>query len=176
MTNSFFKHFMLPGLNGVLTIVFGLIAIVFPGIALVGLAVMFAVFIMVGGLSLVVNAWRVRKFNERWKFMMAEGLIGLMVGLLILVYPEESAAVFVTIMGIWAILIGIILFAASFALSHFVFQRGLVIISGVLSTLFGLLIMVNPFESTRVIVVLIGIYVIAYGIFSLISTTGMKKS
>jgi uncharacterized membrane protein HdeD (DUF308 family) len=42
-------------------------------------------------------------------------------------------------------------------------------IVGILSVLIGFVIVLNPFESTRIIVILIGIYAISYGIFSFIN-------
>ena len=43
-------------------------------------------------------------------------------------------------------------------------------LTGILSVIIGIVIILNPFESTRLIVILIGIYVIAYGLFSIINT------
>jgi uncharacterized membrane protein HdeD (DUF308 family) len=55
--------------------------------------------------------------NRRWQVYMLEGIIGILIGLIILVRLEVVATVFVTIMGIWALIIGFI-FLFTFFRSH----------------------------------------------------------
>ena len=174
MKNLKLKNWMFTGTNGFLAIVFGLVAIVFPSITLIALAIYFAFTVLIGGFVLTVGAIKVKGRNTNWYLVFFEGLISILLGVIILLRPELSAAVFVTIIGIWAILLG-----AIFSVSYFRQQvpnsgKGFFLITGILSLLFGALIIVNPFEGSRVITVLIGVYAIAYGLYSMI--TNNKKS
>ena len=97
-----------------------------------------------------------------------EGTIGILVGLIILIRPELVATVFVTVMGIWALIIGLI-FLFTYLKGHLpVYSNTFVLIVSIVSLLTGFIIILNPFESTRIVTVLIGIYALVYGLFSVI--------
>lgn len=169
MNTSKLKNWLYPGMNGTLAIVFGLIAIVFPSITLVALAIYFAISIMIGGVLLCIGAWQMKNMISGWPSQMFEGIVGILLGIVILSNPKLSVAVFVAIVGIWAILMGFffLYMYVRRKLPHF--EKGFLLVVGVLSLVFGLLITLNPFQSSRFIVVLIGLYAIAYGLFSIIN-------
>lgn len=171
MKNLSLKNWMLTSLNGFLAIIFGLVALLFPSITLAALAIFFAISILIGGLMLTIGSFRIKNSKTGWYFLLVEGIIGIILGLLILARPGLAAAVFVAIIGIWAIFLGLIFLIAYFRKHLPEFERGFLLLIGILSLLFGVLITVNPFESSRVIIVLIGVYTIAYGVFSIIHTS-----
>jgi uncharacterized membrane protein HdeD (DUF308 family) len=155
--------------NGILAILFGSIAIIFPGITIIGLAFYFAVTIILGGVLLTVSSIRSRKTIPNWQLMLTEGIIGILIGLVILARPGTAAAFFIVVMGIWAMVIGLIFIISYFRLTLPAILKPFHILTGLLSVIIGIIIILNPFESTRIVVILIGIYVIAYGIFSIIN-------
>lgn len=164
------KKWMLPGLNGFLAILFGLIALFFPSITLIGLAVYFAITIMLGGLMLIIGSIRMEPLLKGRYWQLFEGIIGILLGIIILVKPELSVAVFVAIIGIWAILLGLFFLIIYIRRQLPEFEKYFFLVAGIVSFIFGLLIAVNPFKSSRLIVVLIGLYAIAYGVFSIVKT------
>lgn len=158
-------------INGVLAIIFGLVALFLPGITLAALGIYFAISIVVGGLMLIIGAFRKEMRKKRRNLFLVEGIIGILIGIIILLRPELVATVFVTIMGIWALIIGII-FLGTFLRSNLpAYSNTFVLIISIVSLLTGLVIILNPFESTRIIIVLIGIYALIYGMFSIINST-----
>jgi len=165
---------MFTGLNGFLAIVFGLVALLFPTITLIALAIYFAISILIGGLVLTIGSFRIRDENSGWHLVLLEGIIGMLLGIVILLRPEVSAAVFVIIIGVWAMLLGLIFLIAWFRKKTAKSEKGFLLITGILSLVFGLLIALDPFEGSRVITVLIGVYAISYGLFSMI--TNHKKA
>jgi uncharacterized membrane protein HdeD (DUF308 family) len=158
-------------INGVLSIIFGLVALFFPGITLAALGVYFAITLIIGGSSHIFGAVKNRRMNRRWKIYMLEGIIGIFIGLIILARPEVVATVFVTIMGIWALIIGFMFLFTFFRSRLPVWSNTFVLIVSIISLLTGFIIILNPFESTRIITVLIGIYALIYGLFSVIHST-----
>jgi len=169
MENSKLTNWLFPGMNGALAIVFGLIAIIFPSITLVVLAIYFAISILIGGLLLCIGALQMRNQVAGWPSQMFEGIVGILLGIVILSKPELSVTVFVAIVGIWAILMGFFFLYMYIRRKLPHFEKGFLLVVGVLSLVFGLLIALNPFQSSRFIVVLIGLYAIAYGLFSIIN-------
>ena len=166
-----YRRWNLAYLNGILAIIFGMVALLFPSITIIGLAIYFAIAILLGGISLMVSSFRSRFGNANWTLMLLEGLVGTLIGLFIIIRPESAAAILVTLIGIWSIFIGLVFI--------WIYTRGHLpeiantfhLIAGILALIVGLLILVNPFGSTRIIVVLIGIYAIIYGISSIVNTS-----
>ncbi len=169
MVPGMLRNWRLSYGNGVLAILFGSIAIIFPGITIIGLAYYFAITILLGGILLTVSSIRSRDIIPNWQLMLTEGIIGMLIGILILVRPQTATAFFIVIMGIWAMVIGLIFIISYFQLMLPPLLKPFYMFTGILSVIIGIVIIVNPFESTRIIVVLIGIYIIAYGIFSIIN-------
>ncbi len=161
----------LRSMNGVLAIIFGLVALFMPGITLAALGVYFAITLLVGGITLIVSAFKVRKVSPQWSFLLMEGLIGILLAAIILARPKLLATVFVTIMGLWALFIGLIFLFSYFKKVLPTFYNAFLLIISILSLIMGITIMVNPFESTRIITVFIGIYTLAYGIFSVVNSS-----
>ena len=166
MNNILKKNFV--SLNGILAIVFGLVALFFPGLTLATLGILFSIAILIGGIMLTTGSLRIRKINQRWYILLLEGIIGILIGIIILARPELVATVFVTIIGLWAIIIGLVFLFAYLRSKLPSFSNIFILIVSVLSLLTGIFIIVNPFESTRVITILIGIYAVIYGLFSVI--------
>lgn len=170
MLPGIFRNWRLSYGNGILAILFGIIAILFPGITIIGLAVYFAITLLLGGILLTVSSVNNRKRFSNWQLMFIEGIVGILIGIIILARPETAAAFFIVIMGIWAMVVGLVFLISYFRLSLPSIIKPFHMITGIISILIGLIIMLNPFDSTRVIVILIGIYAIAYGVFSIINT------
>lgn len=170
MRNFETKKWMLPGLSGILAILFGLVALFFPSITLIALAIYFAVTILVGGLILIIGSVRMKPIRSGRYLHLFEGIIGVFLGVIILARPEASVAVFVAVMGIWAMLLGLFFLIIFIRRPLPEFEKYFFLIAGIVSFIFGLLIAVNPFESSRIIVVLVGVYAVAYGVFTIIRT------
>ncbi len=168
MSENNFKHWRIAYGNGILAIIFGLIAVFFPGITIVALAIYFAIAILLGGTLLAISSIMSRKYLLSWPLMMAEGVLGILIGLIILFHPQNAAAIFVVIIGIWALIVGIVFLVSYFRFNYKGFIKPLLLFYSILSIFIGLLLILNPFDGTRVIVLLIGIYAIVYGILSII--------
>jgi uncharacterized membrane protein HdeD (DUF308 family) len=165
----------LTKLNGILAMIFGLVAVFFPGITLAALGIYFAISILIGGISLLAGAAQMKRTNHHWYFLVPEGIIGVLIGIVILARPKLAATVFITIIGLWAVIIGLVLLFSYFRKVLPGFSNSFLLIVSILSLLAGVLILINPFESTRFITILIGIYALVYGLFSVVHTTKYNR-
>jgi len=173
MNNILKKNFV--SINGILAIVFGLVALFFPGLTLATLGILFSIAILIGGIMLITGSLRIRKINHRWYILLLEGIIGILVGIIILARPELVATVFVTIIGLWALIIGLV-FLFTYIKSRLPsFSNTFMLIISILSLITGIFIIIDPFESTRIITILIGIYAIIYGLFSVIHSSRIYR-
>ena len=175
METSLFKNWWLLTINGIAAIIFGLIAIFFPDVTLLVLIVYFGILAMFLGAFLVVAALSNRKKTDMWSLWLVEGVVNLVIGLMLLTYPEVSVKIFLVLLAIWAILLGAIQIISVVGLWSMIRRRWLLLLNGVLGIVFGILIISYPFEGAKVITVFIGAYTLILGIFSVVISQVMRK-
>ncbi len=158
-------------INGILAIIFGCVILFLPNITIAVLSIYFAIALIVGGVALIIGTRRQKNVMPNWLLFQIEGIISVLVGILILIKPIPAATFFTVIIGLWMLFIGVILLVSYSKKRMPEIFRFIHLFGGLLSLVFGLLIMLNPFESLRIIALLIGIYAIAYGIISIIHTS-----
>src|SRR6266700_7639210 len=101
------QNWWMLALRGVLAIIFGLIALFFPGIALLAFILVFAAYAIIDGIVAIVVAIRERGSLNRWGWVLIEGLLGVVAGIFSFAYPGVTALVLLYIVAAWAILTGI---------------------------------------------------------------------
>lgn len=156
-------------IRGIAAVLFGILALILPGLTLRVLILLFGAYALVDGIFTIVSAIqalnRGRGFDWRsvgWPIV--EGIIGIIVGLLAFFWPGETALVLLYFIGAWAILTGITEIIQAVALRRVIHNEWLLILGGVASIVFGILAFVIPGATAIAIVWLIGLYAIVFGI------------
>jgi uncharacterized membrane protein HdeD (DUF308 family) len=149
-------------LRGIFAILFGLAAILLPGVTLAVLVLIFAAYMLLDGIFDIVAAVRAAQRHERWGLLIVEGIVDLAAGVIALVWPLITILVFVYIMGAWAIVSGILLWSAAFRL-NLTHGRWLMGFGGAVSTLWGFLLLLWPFSGAVAVTWLIGVYALFFG-------------
>ncbi|MFC1721830.1 HdeD family acid-resistance protein [Patescibacteria group bacterium] len=149
--------------RGIIAMAFGVIAIIWPGITLNVLVILFAIFAIVDGAAAVITAIVTGRKNERWWSLVLEGIVGLVVGALILIWPDITLLVFIYLIAIWAIVTGLFEIVISFSLKDMKSARWFMLIAGIISLVLGVLIFFYPKAGLVVIAWLIGIYALVFG-------------
>lgn len=153
----------LLALRGVIAIAFGVLAIAWPGLTVVVLALLFGAYVLVDGVVTLVGAFRRREDAPRLLARILIGLLGVAAGLVALVWPDITALVLVILVGAWAVVTGILGIVAAAQLSG----GWLLIVVGVASLIAGVLIMLNPRAGAVAIGLVIGVYAILAGVVML---------
>jgi uncharacterized membrane protein HdeD (DUF308 family) len=151
-------------LRGILAILLGIVALVYPGVTLLSLALLFGAYALVSGVFAIIAAFGYGGREAVWYVL--EGIIGIAVGIATFFYPNNTAQALVYLVGLWAILTGIFQVVAGFELS--ISRDWLLVLAGVLSIVFGVLVFFNPVGGALAIVWLIGIYALVFGITMLV--------
>lgn len=146
-------------LRGIVAIVFGIVALVFPGFTLVSLALVFGAYALADGVFTIVAAFGRRRREASWYVL--EGTIGIAVGLATFFFPGMAAQALVFLIGLWAILTGIFEVLAGFELP--ISWSWLLAFAGVLSIGFGVVVIAYPVSGAVAITWLIGIYALMFG-------------
>jgi uncharacterized membrane protein HdeD (DUF308 family) len=151
-------------LRGVAAIVFGILAFTVPKASLLALVLVWGAYAVVDGvLSMVLAAQRGRA-GLRWGWFLVEGIVGVAAGLFTFIWPAFTASVLVFVIAAWAILTGIAEVGAAIRLRQLITHEWLMAAGGLLSIVFGVLLMVYPRTGAVAIMWLIGAYAIVFGI------------
>ena len=151
-------------LHGVFSLLFGFLALALPGIAAETLILLFGFFALADGIFAVVTAVWAVEHGERWGALVIEGLTSIIAGVIAIIAPLAAAVGFVLVIGLWAIVTGILEAAGAVRLRREVQGEMLLGISGILSVLFGIFVLANPGAGQLALVWLVGAYAPIFGI------------
>ncbi len=150
-------------LRGLLAILLGVIAFVAPGLALATFVVLFAFWMLIDGAAALIHTWQSRGKGNWWLGLL-EGIAGIVAGILALAWPAITALVLLLLVGSWAIVTGVMEVWAAIRLRAVIQGELLLGLSGVISVLFGLFVIVFPGAGIFSVLWLIGIYAIVFGL------------
>jgi len=151
---------LLLGIRGLLAVVFGVLVLAWPGITLLALTYVFAAYVLVDGIGMIVTGVRARG-GRRWFYVLA-GVVGVIAGLAAAFWPEVTLLVLVVWAGAWAVVTGVLEIAA--AVSAEGSDRWLTALAGVLSIVAGLFILIWPGIGALALATVLGIYALAAGL------------
>jgi uncharacterized membrane protein HdeD (DUF308 family) len=149
--------------RAVLAVAFGLIALFWPDLTLLALAIGFGVYAILDGVTSVIDAFRTRG-HSRWWLGLLGGLVSIVAGVLALIWPGITALVLAIVVGAWAVVTGIAEIAAAVRLRRAGGRTWLLGLAGVLSVIAGILIVLWPREGAIGLAVLLGAFVVVYGV------------
>nr|WP_283949472.1 HdeD family acid-resistance protein [Limobrevibacterium gyesilva] len=154
-------------LRGVVAILFGLVALFVPGAVMLSLALLFAAYLLVDGIFSIVAAVRSARSHERWGLLLLEGILNLVVGLIAAFFPASAVLAFVLVTAAWALLTGGLMLGAAFRL-HVSHGRWWLALGGIVSILWGVVLVIAPLSGAIVLTWWLGGYAIVFGIILLV--------
>ena len=156
------RHWWVIGLRGLAAILFGILAFAWPGITLTVLVFLFGAYALVDGVLGIVAAFR---GDEHHRVVLAlEGIVGVVAGIVAFAWPLITALVLLYIIAFWAIITGVLEIIAAVRLRRTITNEFGLIIGGILSVVFGVILIVAPGAGALAVVFLIGAYAIIFGI------------
>jgi uncharacterized membrane protein HdeD (DUF308 family) len=154
--------------RGVAAVIFGVLALIWPGQALQALVLVFGAYALVDGIFAVIAGIAAREYFDRWWAVLLEGMVGVVIGLLTFFWPNITALVLVYFIAAWALITGIFEIVAAIQFRRVITGEWMLILGGLLSIVFGILLFVFPGAGAVSLVWVIGIYAIVFGISELI--------
>ncbi|HEX3467318.1 MAG TPA: HdeD family acid-resistance protein [Candidatus Elarobacter sp.] len=159
------SHWWLFLIRGLLALALGIAMPLFPGAAIFTLAILFGAYAFVDGIVAIAAAIRMDHAGAGWVWLILEGFLGVLVGVVTFFYPGITVLWLVYLFGAWAILSGIFAIASAFRLRLAIANEILMILFGAISIIAGLAIFVVPLYGVFALVWTISIYAILAGIF-----------
>ncbi len=158
------SHWWLLLVRGILAILFGIVALVAPGIALLAFIYVFAAYAILDGITAIVVSFRERSFLRTWWVLLLEGILGIIFGILAFAWPGETALILLYLVAFWALVTGIMEISSAFVVPGSAGQRWGLGLAGLLSIIFGIILIVHPGAGLLAVLWLVGIYSIVFGV------------
>lgn len=148
-------------LRGVVAILFGIVAIVWPEITVLSLALLFGIYTLLDGITSLMMG--IGQDTDRM-YLITLGILGVLAGVLALVWPRITVIVLLVIIAVWAIVAGVMQIAAAIRLRKVIHNEWFLALSGVVSLVLGLLLIVQPAEGAIALVIAIATFAIVWGV------------
>ncbi|MEJ2747976.1 MAG: HdeD family acid-resistance protein [Anaerolineae bacterium] len=163
MLKTLSHYWWLVVLRGVLAMIFGILAFVWPDITIGALVLLFGIYALVDGISALASGIANRTDNRRWWVLLLEGIAGIAAGIIAFVWTGITAVVLLYVIAAWALVTGVMEIAAAFALREEIDGEWALGLSGLASIIFGFIFFFNPGAGALALVWIIGAYAILFG-------------
>src|SRR5262245_56349046 len=156
-------------LRGALATVFGLYALLAPGQALATLIMVFGAMVLVAGILSIIAGLRRQSHHRPVTAIVVEGIICIAFGLLALFRPGATAVAWLFLVSGFAIVRGVLHFVAGLRLRKESPGEWVLMFDGILTVIFGLLMVLLPWAGLLALIWLIGAYSLFFGILLLVT-------
>src|SRR6202049_4586324 len=169
------QNWWLFTLRGVLGIIFGILALIFPGPTILSLVLLFSAYMLVDGIFGIISAVRaIRRREDRWGLLIFQGLLDIATGVVAFLWPGLTVVAFVWLIAAWAIVSGGLMTAAGFRLNmdH---GRWWLVLGGLLSLAYGVLLIITPLIGAVVFTWWLGAYALVFGVALVIFSLKLRS-
>ena len=174
MVHALAKNWWMLLLRGIAAIIFGALALAWPGMTLLTLILFYGAYVLVDGVLAVVAAITGGALAPRW-WLAIVGLLGIAAGLLTFLMPGVTALVLLYFIAGWAIATGVLQIIGAIKLRHEIDNEWFLILGGIVSVLFGGAMFAAPGAGALALVTVIGIYAIVIGGLQVALSFRLKK-
>jgi uncharacterized membrane protein HdeD (DUF308 family) len=155
-------------LRGICMVIVGLLAIAWPEITLLTLVILYGIHALIDGIGSIALGFSGEAKGAAWWEMILVGVLGIGAGIIALVWPGLTLFVLLVIIASWAIARGVFEIIAAIRLRKVIDDEWALILGGVLSIAFGLLILLRPDAGALAIALLIGSFMMVQGFFAIL--------
>ena len=160
--------------GGIASVIFGVLAFSQPMTAWLVVAIFFAAAILVDGASNIVGAVQHRE-KDGWWIMLLIGILGVVAGGYALLNPPVSMMAFIFLVAFEAILLGVFLLMLGYKVRKATSREWILYVTGALSVLFGILVVMNPTAGSRSVVYLIAGWALVIGALKVLFAFKVKN-
>ena len=162
-------------IRGIAAVIFGILAFLWPGATIVAIGILFGVYAFIDGVFAIVAAVRAAEAHARWWPLLIEGIVGLVIaGITVYDIGITLLALYFTIAA-WAFITGILEIAAAVQLRKALANEVWLIIGGLASIAFGVLMLWRPMAGALAVIWIIGAYAIIFGITLIALSLRLRK-
>jgi uncharacterized membrane protein HdeD (DUF308 family) len=150
-------------IRGIVAVAFGIAALVWPGKALLVAVFLYGAYAFSDGLLALIAAFSRRSSGASTWWLVLMGIFGMLAGVIAFVWPGITALILVLVFASWAVLMGVLEIAGAIELRKEIDNEWWLILGGVVSIVFGLLVLANPGMGAVALVWLMSFYALILG-------------
>ena len=162
------------GLHGLASVVFGVMILVWPGISVYALTIVFGAYTLATGIVEFGTAFTTQGKEER-AWLILRGLLGITVGVLVFAWPGISALTLLYLIGAYAVAFGVLFVGAAFRLPLDGRDTASMILTGLVAIIFGIVIFAAPGAGALAVLGLIAAFALVTGISELVVSIAGEK-
>ncbi|AGI26749.1 HdeD family acid-resistance protein [Pseudomonas sp. MT3] len=170
------QHWKWIALRGVAAVVFGVLAIAWPTIALAVLVLVWGAYAFVDGVFTLLAAARMRESGRPIWPLILVGLLGVGAGLVAFFWPALTALGLLMLIAAWALVTGVLQIVAAIRLRKALANEWWLGLSGALSVLFGVMMIANPGAGAVAVAWVIGAYAVFFGVMLVLLALRLRKT
>ena len=171
MLQALARHWWVFLVRGLAAIAFGVLAVVWPGITISALVIVFGAYAVVDGIFDLVlgirgapdDAGRPLSGGTR-VWMVAIGLLGMAAGLVAFLWPSITAVALLWVIAWWAMITGVLELFAAWRMRAELTNEWMCVLSGLLSIVLGIVLVAQPATGALALVLWVGFLAIAWGV------------
>ena len=150
-------------IRGIAAIIFGVLAWIWPAPSWVAIAILFGAYAFVDGIFAIVTAIRAAETHQRWWPFLIEGIVGLVIAAITFYDVRITLYALYFTIAAWAFLTGILEIVAAVHLRRHISNEIWLIVGGIASILFGVLMLWFPLAGMLAVIWIIAAYAIVFG-------------
>ncbi len=163
-------------IRGVVALIFGVLTLMAPGITVAALVYWFGAYALIDGVLSIIAAWRAPDGRAQWGSLILEGITGILAGVLTFFWPAVTAITLIYLIAGWSVITGIFEVVAAIRLRRVITGEWALILMGLISIGFGLMLAFALVAGALAIAMWIGIYAIIFGVMLLVLAFRMRHS
>ncbi len=170
------KNWWVLSLNGLIAILFGIVALQVPAETIMKFISVFGYLILVSGVIIIIVAFSNLKKKRSMVLWLLEGILNLAIGIIIIFNSTGSLDLFLVFFGIWALILGVAQVVIGFMLKEHQSGKKLLIINAIIWIALAIILFYNPLATDNSFKIICGIVAILAGFLLLIISFMVKAS
>jgi uncharacterized membrane protein HdeD (DUF308 family) len=176
METKTYKNWWFPGANGLISILFGLMLLLCTKEIIQGIILYFGIIILLAGIGLLIASVYSIKREKKAGFMIVQTISSIALGIFIIVTPKEDILrIFLLLIGIWAIIVGIIQIVLLVNVGKRLQGKNTVLFNGLLTIALGVVLCFKPFEFAGIAAKILGAFAVLFGIIMIYLSFLLRK-
>ena len=161
--------------RGILAVAVGIVALAWPGITVLALVIMFAIYAFIAAGMEAVKAFSSDRAGPVFGHLLL-GLVDVGAGVIALAWPGPTALVLVLLVGAWAMVAGLVEIYAGFEVGETAGTRAIFFVSGLISIAFGIVLFARPGVGAVTLALLFGLFNLVYGFWALVQGIDLRRT
>jgi uncharacterized membrane protein HdeD (DUF308 family) len=162
-------------LRGLLALGVGVMALAWPGVTVLALVILFAIYAFIAAGLQALQAFSSRTAGPVFKHLLL-GLVDIAAGVIALAWPVPTALVLVLVVATWAIVTGALEVFAAFHSGEEAGTRAMFILGGLVSTAFGVVLFAHPGMGAVSLALLFGLFNLISGTWILVRGIELRRT